>query len=226
MASETISINLQNTTTGIIDVSIMGNPSDLADNSNATTEYRWNVTGLTLGTENRVSVQYRANSINDFSTFVAPLQTLSVQGVVDALNTLGIGSFFSFTSGGNTFISNYDNDYVFGVLNIYTQGIPQFIYNVNLTGVGGTLSVDVNFVNQLTLNSPVTQSGTITTASGDYYVLGGTTPTSVNNSAISLVDTSSGYVFYSQSVPPTTAWGYALFINNPDGIYVLTYDNT
>jgi hypothetical protein len=183
------------------------------------------VTGLTLGTENRVSVQYRANSINDFSIFVAPLQTLSVQGVVDALNTLGIGSFFSFTSGGNTFISNYDNDYVFGVLNIYNQGIPQFIYNVNLTGAGGDLIIDVNAVNQLTLNSPVTQSGTITTASGDYYNLSGTAP-SGNNSAVSLVDTSSGYVFYSQSIVAGNIWGYALFINNPDGIYVLTYDNT
>jgi hypothetical protein len=226
MSSEIISINLQNTTTAVIDVSIMGNPTDLADISNQTTEYRWNVTGLTFSGENRISVQYRATSIPDFSIFTAVLQEQSVNGVVSALNTLGIGSFFTFTSGGNTFISNYDNQYVFGVITIYTQGIPQFIYNVNLTGVGGTLTIDVNFVNQLTLNSPVTQSGTITTASGDYVVLGGTSPASVNNSSVSLVDTTSGYVYNSQSVPPSTPWGYALFITNPDGIYVLTYDNT
>lgn len=220
MASETISINLQNTTTGIIDVSIMGNPSDLADNSNATTEYRWNVTGLTLSTENRVSVQYRANSISDFSIFVAPLQTLSVQGVVDALNTLGIGSFFSFTSGGNTFISNYDNDYVFGVLNIYNQAIPQFLYNIDLTGAGGSVSIDVNFINQLNLASPVSQSGTITTASGDYVVIGGTTTASLTQ-ILTLQNVTTGSSYYLGTPTPSTPFGTAFFPTN-DATYVFT----
>jgi hypothetical protein len=198
----------------------MGNPTDLADISNQTTEYRWNVTGLSFSGENRVSVQYRANSINDFSTFVAPLKTLSVQGVVDALNTLGIGSFFTFISGGSTFISNYDNNYVFGVLNIYNQSVPQFVYNVDLVGAGGSVTIDVNFVNQLSLASPVTQSGTITTASGDYIILTGTTTASLTQN-VTLVNQTTGSNYYLGVIAPSSPFSTALFPTN-DNTYVFT----
>ena len=77
----------------------MGNPADLADIGNQTTQYRWDVTGLTFSTENFVSVDYRVNALPDFTTYVAPLLVQSIQGVLDALNGLGIGSFFSYTSG-------------------------------------------------------------------------------------------------------------------------------
>jgi hypothetical protein len=223
MSSEIISINLQNTTTAVIDVSIMGNPTDLADISNQTTEYRWNVTGLTFSGENRISVQYRATSIPDFSIFTAVLQEQSVNGVVSALNTLGIGSFFTFTSGGNTFISNYDNQYIFGVINIYVQGIPQFIYNVNLVGAGGNVLVDVNFVNQLTLNSPVVQSGTITTASGDYIILTGTTTNSPTQ-VVTLQNVTTGSNYYLGVIAPSSGFGTALFAT-PDSTYVFTMND-
>jgi hypothetical protein len=223
MSSEIISINLQNTTTAVIDVSIMGNPTDLADISNQTTEYRWNVTGLTFSGENRISVQYRATSIPDFSIFTAVLQEQSVNGVVSALNTLGIGSFFTFTSGGNTFISNYDNQYIFGVINIYVQGIPQFIYNVNLVGAGGNVLVDVNFVNQLTLNSPVVQSGTITTASGDYIILTGTTTNSPTQ-VVTLQNVTTGSNYYLGVIAPSSGFGTALF-PTPDSTYVFTMND-
>jgi len=209
MASEIISLNLQNTTTASIEVSVMGNPTDLADNCNATTEYRWNVTGLTFAGEDRISIQYRANNIADFSIFTAVLNEQSVNGVVNALNTLGIGSFFTFTSGGNTFISNYDNDYVFGVLNIFIQGVPQFIYNINLSGAGGSVSIDVNFVNQLLLNSPVVQSGTITTASGDYVIVGGTTTNSLTQ-VVTLQNVTSGSSYYLTQTP-SSPFGTAFF---------------
>lgn len=220
MASEIISINLQNTTNATIDVSIMGNPTDLADNANATTEYRWNVTGITFSGENRVSVQYRASSIPDFSIFVAVLQEQSVNGLVSALNTLGIGSFFTFTSGGNTFISNYDNSYVFGVLNVYVQSVPQFIYNVNLTGLGGTLTIDVNFINQLTLASPVVQNGTITTASGDYIILIGNTTASLTQQ-VTLQNITTGSSYYLGVIAPSSGFGTALF-PTADSTYVFT----
>lgn len=220
MASETISINLANTTTAVIDVSIMGNPTDLADVCNATTEYQWNVTGLSFTTENRVSVQYRASNIADFTLFTEVLQEQSVNGLVSALNTLGIGSFFTYTSGGNTYISNYDNQYVFGVINIFQQGIPQFIYNVNMIGAGGNISIDVNFINQLTLNSPVAQSGTITTASGDYIILGGTTSNSLTQ-IVTLQNITTGSSYYLGVISPSSPFGTALF-PNADSTYVFT----
>lgn len=220
MASEIISINLENTTTAVIDVSIMGNPTDLADVCNATTEYRWNVTGITFSTENRVSVQYRASNIVDFTLFTAVLQEQSVNGVVSALNTLGIGSFFTYTSGGNTYISNYDNQYVFGVINIFQQGIPQFIYNVNLVGAGGIVGVDVNFVNQLTLNSPVVQSGAFNTMSGYYLQIGGTTTNSLTQ-VVTFQNITTGSSYYLGVIAPSSPFSTAIF-PTPDSTYLFT----
>ena len=148
------------------------------------------------------------------------LQEQSVNGLVSALNTLGIGSFFTYTSGGNTYISNYDNQYVFGVINIFQQGIPQFIYNVDMIGAGGNITIDVNFINQLTLNSPVAQSGTITTASGDYIILGGTTSNSLTQ-VVTLQNITTGSSYYLGVISPSSPFGTALF-PTADSTYVFT----
>lgn len=140
-----ISINLTNNTNGTIPLSIMGNPSDLADISNQTTEYQYNATGLTLTTENYVSIDYRPNALPNFTTYVAPLLSLNLQGVLNALNGLGIGSFFSYTSGGNTYISNYNNDYVFGSLNIYDNTGSIVEWNVDCIGTTGNNDITVGF---------------------------------------------------------------------------------
>ena len=67
MANTYISINITNNTNGTIPLNIMGNLADLADIGNQTTQYRWDVTGLTLSTENFVSVDYRPNALPNFA---------------------------------------------------------------------------------------------------------------------------------------------------------------
>lgn len=160
MGKEYISINIKNNTNGNIPMSIMSNPSNLGDISNQTTEYSWNVTGFSLTTENSISLQYRPNGLNDFTTFNTTLATPTLQGVLDALNTLGIGSFFSTTSGGNTFIKNYDNDYVFGQLDIYDSAGTSVTWDVNCIGTTGNNDVQCGlfFISQLnpyTASTPV-----------------------------------------------------------------------
>jgi hypothetical protein len=130
MAKEYISINIKNNTNGNIPMSIMSNPSNLTDISNQTTEYSWDVTSLSITTENTVIIQYRPNGLVDFTSYSTPLLTPSLQGILDALNTLGIGSFFSTTSGGNTYIKNYDNDYVFGQLDVFDSTGTVVTWNV------------------------------------------------------------------------------------------------
>lgn len=148
MGNTYISINITNNTNGTIPLNIMGNPADLADIGNQTTQYRWDVTGLTFGTENFVSVDYRANALPNFTTYVAPLLIQSVQGVLDALNGLGIGSFFSYTSGGNTYITNYNNDYVFGDVNIYDNSGSIVTWSIDCIGTTGFNDITTGFFNQ------------------------------------------------------------------------------
>jgi hypothetical protein len=145
MAKEYISINIKNNTNGKIPMSIMSNPSNLTDISNQTTEYSWDVTTLSITTENIVVIEYRPNALVDFDSYSTPLLTPSLQGVLDALNTLGIGSFFSTTSGGNTYIKNYDNDYVFGQLDVFDSTGTVVTWNVNCIGTTGNNDVQCGF---------------------------------------------------------------------------------
>jgi hypothetical protein len=124
MSATEISIQIKNTTSASIDVSLMGNYADLSDNANATIEYKYNVTTLSFTDEDTVSIQYKTNGAAFFSNYIVLLPSQSIAGVVQAINQLGIGSFFSFTSGGSTYISNYENNYTFGSLDIYNGSNP------------------------------------------------------------------------------------------------------
>lgn len=143
-----LSLTIKNNTSATIPISILGNPSDLSDISNQTREFRWDITSLSFSTENSVSIDYRPNSLPDFTTYNTPLLFQSIQGVLDALNGLGIGSFFVFTSGGNTYISNYDNDYVFGDLNIYDDTASVVAWDVDCVGSGGFNDITTGFFYQ------------------------------------------------------------------------------
>lgn len=136
-----LSIAIENNTNGVIPMSILSNPSNLSDISNQTTEYSWNVTSLSITTENSVSIEYKLLGQQDFISYTSPLLSANLQGVLDSLNTLGIGSFFSTTSGGNTFIKNYKNDYVFGELNIYDSNGTSVTWSVNCIGTTGNNDV-------------------------------------------------------------------------------------
>ena len=145
MGNTYISLAIQNNTNATIPISILGNPSNLADISNQTREFQWNVTSFTFTTENQVSIDYRPNALVDFTTYNAPLLAPNIQGVLSALNGLGIGSFFTYISGGNTYISNYDNDYVFGDLNIWDSNGTEVTWNVDCIGTTGYNQVQAGF---------------------------------------------------------------------------------
>ena len=160
MAKEYIAINIKNNTNGTIPMSIMSNPSNLTDISNQTTEYSWDVTSLSITTENTIIIEYRPNALADFTSYSTPLLTPSLQGVLDALNTLGIGSFFSTTSGGNTYIKNYDNDYVFGQLDVFDSSGTSVTWNVNCIGTTGNNDIQVGLLfisqpNPYTASTPI-----------------------------------------------------------------------
>lgn len=220
--AESISVVFTNTTNGSVPVSVMSNPANLADNCNATTQSQWDVTGLTFSGENFVSVQYGQIG-GAYLLFTAPLTTLTLDGVLDALNTLEIGQFFVTTSGGNTFINNFADGFEFGVLNIYNSVVPQFTFNIETSAAGGNTSVNVNGVNQLNVLNPASQSGTITTASGDYIIVGGTAETNPAGTNVSLINLTNSNVYFSGTVASATPFGTSITVA-AGAQYVLTVE--
>jgi hypothetical protein len=91
----------------------------LLDTSNATTEYRWDITGFTITNENTLSIQYRGtNTTSAFNIFVADLGGNDNQSIIDALSLLGIGFFNVYDELGQTYISTYNQTTQFGNLDI------------------------------------------------------------------------------------------------------------
>lgn len=108
------------------EISVMGNPSNLLDTANATTEYRWDITGFSITNENTVSIQYRATgSTEPYSLFVTELGGNNNQSIIDALNLLGIGFFNIYDELGITYLSTYNQTTEFGSFDIYYVAPPQ-----------------------------------------------------------------------------------------------------
>jgi hypothetical protein len=164
MTQETITFNIVNNTNGVVPVSILGNPENLMDNANATTQYAWDVTSLTFGTLNSIILQYKGIFQSTFSVAQTTFITQSYQAICDALNTLNVGSFFITTSGGSTFINNYNQNFVFGQLDIFDSSFSEMNFN-NLTTFNPLSSIIV-----LTLFQPPALPNAILVNSGDNSV--------------------------------------------------------
>jgi hypothetical protein len=111
---EKISITIQNNKAATIPVSILGNPANLADIANANISYSFDFTGFVFTIETRLILQYKPSGTSSYSTATLTLPAQSIDGVVSALNTIGIGVFFAV---GNL-IQTYNNNYVFGTLSV------------------------------------------------------------------------------------------------------------
>jgi hypothetical protein len=179
MENKSISFNITNSTNGEIPVSILGNPANPMDNANATTRYNWDVTTLPFGSLDSISILYKGVFELSFSTAQLSFSLQTYQGVCDALNTLNLGVFFVTTSGGSTFINNYNENFVFGQLNIYNSATPQQIFYTFLTtSAGGNNNIFKNAVSQVSVANPIGVNGVINASNGDTINYIGTTPAS------------------------------------------------
>ena len=119
-----------------VQINILGNPYNLLDTSNAKTEYQWDLTAFTFGTENQVTIEYKPNGAAAYSTYSGIFNPQSLQAVVDVLNGLGIGFFSLYTSGGNTYIGTYNANYTFGNLTIFSPASASIISPTFIYGTG------------------------------------------------------------------------------------------
>ena len=86
-AATDAAVNITNSTNGIIPSSILGNPANPMDNANATTRYAWDVTTLTFGSINSISLQYRGTLQTVFSVASLNVQVQNYQEICNSLYT-------------------------------------------------------------------------------------------------------------------------------------------
>lgn len=145
---EKLFLNLVNTTSAPQQVSLFNNPFNQVNNPSATNTqplYKWDVTSFTFTSEQTVSIQYKPVGASSFATVSAAIEASTINSVVSALNSLDIGTFYTYTSGGNTYVAIYSEGYVYENLNIYDS----VNVNVQMTLVDG----DVQGVGQFTIKA-------------------------------------------------------------------------
>jgi hypothetical protein len=133
-------LNIQSNVSYPVTINVLGNPYNLLDTSNATTQYRYDVTTFTLTTETAVAIQYRPVGASTYTIFNSTFNTGDLQGAVAALNTLGIGYFYLYTESGSTYISTYNNSYQFNQLNIFDP-LASLNYSFQGVGAGGSATI-------------------------------------------------------------------------------------
>ena len=181
-----INLVIQNNTNYPQRINIMGGPYNPLDTSNAKTEYRWDVTSLTFTTQNQLTLQYQSVNGGKITVFIQNI-TPSIQGVVNALNTLNIGYFSSYVSGGSTYISSYNDNIIYGQLNIVNSSNNPVnsntlaIYDFSQSSFYSNSSSNVSDTSGNNNNATAvtgTGNGTTTTLSNFPYTVG--TPSFLN----------------------------------------------
>lgn len=135
--SKAITIAIKNNTT-IVQAVQLGITPNVFSGINATTQYRWDITSQNLNDLTTIEVTYVLNGLT--TTVSADIQSDSVDGIISALNGLGVGTFWSTTSGGSTFINTY-NDFI-----TYTNLVINNAHNIEIEVaaiIGTTLSFEL-----------------------------------------------------------------------------------
>lgn len=167
MLKEIIPISIQNTTSSILPVNLLGGLGITQDNSNATTAYVWDITSYVYSNETLIEFQVRVVGTTTWTIASVALGGSTKQDIVNSLNTLPYGSFGLLDTGLNQYIFNYNLLFEFGYINIYNPTIVPTTFLGNLLGAGTTLNFRVNGIIQVTFNSPCVLSGTYNAAVGD-----------------------------------------------------------
>jgi hypothetical protein len=126
-----ISFKLVNNTNSNILMSFLSNPSNLQDISNQFTEYSWNITSIAgnLSTYDTIILTF-----GNGSSVTTTIQQKTLDGIIIALNQLGVSSFYYDIVGGSTYIKTYNDVQLFTTLEIVSStavvGV-QLFYSIN-----------------------------------------------------------------------------------------------
>lgn len=171
-----LTLDLVNTTDDIIPASLMAqaNPYDI---SNQATVYKWNITGVSYANPVAALVFWSSFNTSNISSRAGTIAPGTDQGLINLLNSFGIGNFWLSYSGGNTYVVTASNNIVFNSLTIGTA-IMTIIHWSN-TSFNSNMQILANAV--LIINSPAPPgSGVVSVNTGDVitgnYIFGSGPP--------------------------------------------------
>jgi hypothetical protein len=182
-------------------INILGNPFNPLDTSNATIQYRWDLTGFIFTNENKLTLEYRQSSASIFSVYYTTIFALNINGVVSALNSLGIGFFSSYVESGSTYITTYNQNYVFGLLNIFNPSTiatpPSAIFKAEMSGTVGQVFRWVNATSSLLDPPPFDFKTTLpVTSTTDTIRISGTASNASSKHTAYIINLSTGVSVY------------------------------
>jgi len=177
-----ISFSLVNNTNSNILMSFLSNPTNLQDISNQHTEYSWDITSIAsnLSTYDTIVLTF-----SNGSSVTTSIQQKSLDGIIVALNLLGVSSFYYDISGGSTYIKTYNDTQGFTTLEILSSTAVtsvQLFYSVNtqFSSTGDVTIDNGGTFNTGTLSNPQsvpTTNATSLIALSDNISVNGNSPT-------------------------------------------------
>jgi hypothetical protein len=187
-----ITLNIRNNKTYPIRINVLGSPFNPLDTANAKTEYRWDITAFIPSNDDTITLEYKPVGAAVFSTFTYQIYNTNIQGIISALDALGIGYFQSYTELGQLYLSTYNDNTEFGLLTITNNGAPATSTTTSTTTAAPTTSTTTT----TTTGAPVQfflgynvagGDSACSTGAGIYYAAAGTT--TLQNGTIIYTDT-------------------------------------
>jgi hypothetical protein len=178
-----ISFSLVNNTNSNILMSFLSNPTNTQDISNQFTEYSWNITSIA---SNLSAYDTIILTFSNGSSVTTTIYNKTLDGIIVALNLLGVSSFYYEVISGSTYIKTYNDIQGFTTLEITSStavaGV-QLFYSILLpfafTNDGGTQITNSGTFDTGTLNNPQsvpTTNATSLISLSDNILTSGATP--------------------------------------------------
>ncbi len=160
LACVSITLNIRNNKTYPIRINVLGSPYNPLDTTNAKTEYRWDITAFTPSNDDTLTLEYKQYGAAVFSTYTSQIYNTNIDGIIAALDGLGIGYFQSYTELGQLYLSTFNDTVEFGLLTISNNGAPATSTTTSTTTAPPTTST----TSSTTTAAPTTSTTSTTTA--------------------------------------------------------------
>jgi hypothetical protein len=214
----TLTLTIQSNVNYAVPINILGNVFNPLDTANATTQYQYNVTSFSITTEKSIALQYKPAGASTFSVFNTSFVGNTIQDVVNAMNTLNIGYFVAYTQSGSTYITTYNDNYVFGILNIFDPALAYLYYAFNLTDVGDAVKIVKNAITVVSDTAPSTASGSVPVVAGDSIVYD--TGTGTLSGTFAVYNLTTNTYLYNQTLPPASSNVFSFTIAAGNSYYL------
>jgi hypothetical protein len=185
LACVSITLNIRNNTTYPIRINVLGSPYNPLDTTNAKTEYRWDITAFTPSNDDTLTLEYKQYGAAVFSTYTSQIYNTNIDGIIAALDGLGIGYFQSYTELGQLYLSTYNDVVEFGLLTISNNGAPATSTTTSTTTAAPTTTT----TSSTTTAAPTTSTTSTTTAAPTTSTTSSTTTAAPTTSTTSTTTT-------------------------------------